>query len=143
MRPNPILSSGVVLFVLMTGGCHTSGKITEPVVAPTSPIPTSEIHKPQGEFQYQAEQFADLRILRYRVPGFEELPLNSRKLLYFLSQAALSGRDITWDQNFHENLRIRHTLPGIAITLVSLVVFIASVRWLWPLFDLPALGVSP
>ena len=40
-------------------------------------------------------------------------------------------------------LRIRHTLPGIAITLVSLVVFIASVRWLWPLFDLPALGVSP
>jgi sodium-dependent dicarboxylate transporter 2/3/5 len=40
-------------------------------------------------------------------------------------------------------LRIRHTLPGIIITLFSLVVFIASVRWLWPLFDLPALGVSP
>ena len=40
-------------------------------------------------------------------------------------------------------LRIRHTLPGIVITFCSLAVFIASVRWLWPLFDLPALGVSP
>ena len=39
-------------------------------------------------------------------------------------------------------LRIRHTLPGIVITLVSLAIFIASVRWLWPLFDLPGLGVS-
>lgn len=64
-------------------------------------------------FKYKTEQFADVKILRYQVPGFEKLSLNQKKLLYFLSQAALSGRDIIYDQNFKYNLTIRHTLEAI------------------------------
>ncbi|GAB2535859.1 dihydrofolate reductase [Rufibacter soli] len=64
-------------------------------------------------FNYVAEQFADLRILRYRVPGFENLPVKQKELLYYLYEAALSGRDIIYDQNFKHNLRIRRTLDAI------------------------------
>ncbi|RYZ83263.1 MAG: dihydrofolate reductase, partial [Moraxellaceae bacterium] len=65
------------------------------------------------DFQYVTEQFADLRILRYQAPGFEDLSLKQKELLYYLSQAALSGRDIIYDQNFKHNLRIRRTLDAI------------------------------
>lgn len=64
----------------------------------------------------QTEQFADIRILRYRVPGFEDISLKQKKLLYFLSEAALSGRDIIYDQNFKYNLLIRQTLENIVKT---------------------------
>ena len=64
-------------------------------------------------FQYQAEQFADLRILRYQVPGFEELSLQQKTLLYYLSEAALCGKDILWDQNYKYNLTVRKTLENI------------------------------
>ena len=67
-------------------------------------------------FQYQTEQFADIRILRYRVPGFENLTLDQKKLLYYLHEAALSGRDIIWDQNYRHNLYIRRTLENIVET---------------------------
>ena len=67
----------------------------------------------QEGFKYQTEQFADLRILRYEVPGFADLDLQSKKLLYFLSQAALSGRDIIYDQNYKYNLAIRRTLEAV------------------------------
>ncbi|KAA3617666.1 MAG: dihydrofolate reductase [Calditrichaeota bacterium] len=66
-----------------------------------------------NSFKYQTEQFADLRIIRYQVPGFEELDLKTKKLLYFLSQAALSGRDIIYDQNFKHNLFVRRTLEAV------------------------------
>ncbi|SFC87998.1 dipeptidyl-peptidase 3 family protein [Pseudoalteromonas denitrificans] len=65
------------------------------------------------EFQWIAERFADIRVLRYQVPGFEELPLETKELLFYLYKAALSGRDITWDQNYKYNLTIRHTLEAI------------------------------
>ena len=70
---------------------------------------------PTGDsgFRWQTEQFADLRILRYRVPGFESLPLQQKRLLYYLSQAGLCGRDIIYDQNYRHNLRIRRTLEAI------------------------------
>ena len=64
-------------------------------------------------FQIQTEQFDDIRILRYQVPGFKELPLVQKKLIFFLSQAALWGRDILWDQNYRHNLSIRKTLECI------------------------------
>ncbi|MFQ5928162.1 MAG: dihydrofolate reductase [Acidobacteriota bacterium] len=67
-------------------------------------------------FQYQTEQFADLRILRYRVPGFESLSPKQKELLYYLYEAALSGRDIIWDQNYRHNLYIRRTLENIVET---------------------------
>lgn len=65
------------------------------------------------DFNFYVEQFADLRILRYQVPGFEDLNLNQKTLLYYLSQAALCGRDIMFDQNGKYNLLIRHTLENI------------------------------
>lgn len=67
------------------------------------------------EFKYQLEQFADIKILRYQVPHFADLPFRQKKLLYFLGQAALSGRDIIWDQNYKYNLKIRQLLEHIYI----------------------------
>ncbi len=65
-------------------------------------------------FKYQTERFADIAILRYRVPGFENLPLREKKMLYYLYEAALSGRDITYDQNYKYNLLVRRTNEAIA-----------------------------
>ena len=65
------------------------------------------------KFDYTVEQFADLQILRYRVPGFEELTLQQKKLVYYLTEAALQGRDILFDQNGKYNLTIRRTLEAV------------------------------
>ena len=54
-----------------------------------------------------------MRVLKYKLPGFESLTLQQKKYIYYLSQAALSGRDILWDQNFRFNLQIRKTLEAI------------------------------
>ena len=76
--------------------------------------PKSEVAADEGkEFEYVVEQFADLRILRYQIPGFEELSLNEKKLAYYLTQAGLAGRDIMWDQNYRHNLEIRVALENI------------------------------
>lgn len=64
-------------------------------------------------FNFTVERFADIEILRYRVPGFESLSLQQKELLYYLNQAALEGRDILYDQNNRHNLSIRRTLEAI------------------------------
>lgn len=64
-------------------------------------------------FSYNDEQFADLQMLRYRVDGFDRLSIARKKLIYYLSEAALTGRDILWDQNGKYNLRIRKTLETL------------------------------
>lgn len=69
----------------------------------------------KNNFVWQADRFADIRVLRYQVPGFEELPLNTKTLLYYLSKAGLSGLDMSWDQNYKHNLLIRKTLETILI----------------------------
>ena len=68
------------------------------------------------DFKFLVEQFADLKIMRYQVPGFEDLSLQQKELVYYLSQAALCGRDITFDQNGKYNLAIRKTLENIYLT---------------------------
>ncbi|HPR61640.1 MAG TPA: dihydrofolate reductase, partial [Prolixibacteraceae bacterium] len=65
------------------------------------------------DFQFFVEQFADLKILRYPVLGFDDLNLKQKELLYYLSQAAIEGRDIMFDQNYKYNLAIRRTLEAI------------------------------
>ena len=65
------------------------------------------------EFKYVVDQFADIQVLRYQVPGFEALSLRQKQLLYHLSEAALMGRDILYDQNGRYNLVIRQTLEAI------------------------------
>ncbi len=69
--------------------------------------------KETKNFDYKVEQFADLQILRYRVPGFEDLSLRQKELVYYLTQAALEGRDILFDQNGKYNLAIRRTLEAV------------------------------
>ena len=59
------------------------------------------------------EKFADVKILRYDVPGFDDLPANQKLYIYYLAQAAKCGRDILWDQNNRYNLRIRAVLENI------------------------------
>ncbi|MEO6832493.1 MAG: hypothetical protein ABI378_08650 [Chitinophagaceae bacterium] len=66
--------------------------------------------KAKQPFKVEAESFADLQLLRYQIPGFNELPLQQKKLCYYLSQAALSGRDIIYDQRGKHNLLMRKTL---------------------------------
>ena len=65
------------------------------------------------EFNYKVDRFADIEVLRYKVPGFEELSLNDKQLVYYLTEAALYGRDILTDQNGKYNLAIRTTLEEI------------------------------
>lgn len=67
----------------------------------------------EDNFRYQTEQFDDIRILRYQVPAFEQLTPEQRIFVYYLSRAALAGRDILWDQNNKYNLRIRKLLERI------------------------------
>jgi dipeptidyl-peptidase III len=64
-------------------------------------------------FKYAAQSFADLQLLRYQVPGFNDLPLQQKKLSYYLYQAALCGRDIIYDQKSKYGLLLRKTLEGI------------------------------
>jgi dipeptidyl-peptidase III len=72
--------------------------------------------KTDTNFKYMAEQFGDFRILRFKVPGFENLNPRQKKLVYYLYQAALSGRDILWDQHYRHNLLVRRTLENIVAT---------------------------
>ncbi|MFD2163002.1 dihydrofolate reductase [Paradesertivirga mongoliensis] len=96
-------------YVLATAlgiGCLSTGQLT--VTAQTTPA--------EKNFKVTAESFADLQILRYQVPGFDELTLQQKKLAYYLSEAALSGRDIIYDQSGKYNLLIRKTIENIYST---------------------------
>ena len=66
-----------------------------------------------GDFNYTVDKFADIQILRYRVPGFETLSLGQKEMIYYLSQAAIEGRDILFDQNNKHNLTIRRATEAI------------------------------
>ena len=66
-----------------------------------------------SDFQYEVEQFADIKVLRYQVQGWEKLTLKEQKLVYYLTQAGMAGRDIHWDQNYKHNLKIRKALENI------------------------------
>ena len=68
------------------------------------------------DFKFQVDRFDDTQILRYQIPDFESLDLRQKKLLYYLSEAAKCGRDITFDQNFKFNLLVRKTLDAIVST---------------------------
>ena len=112
----------LVLTALVLGGCakQPTASTTKPaatevgLIATDQPAPVSELKK--DDFEYVADQFSDLRILRYQIPGFEELTAKQKELLYYLYEAALSGRDIIYDQNFKHNLTIRRTLDAIVET---------------------------
>ncbi|MCJ7581903.1 MAG: dipeptidyl peptidase 3 [Candidatus Aminicenantes bacterium] len=88
----------IAVILIPVVGCQKAEQASEPAV---------------GDFLWQVDQFADLRILRYQVPGFEGLPAAQKELIYYLSEAALCGRDIIFAQNYKHNLTIRKTLDAI------------------------------
>ncbi|MDE6300226.1 MAG: dipeptidyl peptidase 3 [Muribaculaceae bacterium] len=67
----------------------------------------------QDPFDYKVDRFADIEVLRYQVPEFESLSLDQKRLVYYLTEAALWGRDILWDQNYKYNLPLRSLLEQI------------------------------
>ena len=89
----------VFLIAMVLASCETGDK--------------KDTVKEASEFNHFVEQFADIKVLRYNIPGFEELSLKEKKLVYYLTQAGLSGRDIMWDQNYRYNLSIRKGLENI------------------------------
>ena len=97
---NKYLSYCLLLFVIFA--CN-----------PQSEVTNNSADSSESEFEYFSEQFADLKIIRYRIPGFDKLTLDQKKLVYYLTQAGLSGRDIMWDQNYRYNLPIRKALENI------------------------------
>lgn len=89
----------LIISLLLLVSCETK---VEKVVAVENP-----------PFEFFAEQFADIKVLRHEIPGFENLTLNQKKLVYYLSQAGLAGRDIMYDQNYRHNLKIRRAFENI------------------------------
>ena len=97
MKLKSILSIALVVSFIL--GCKQDLKTTEV--------------KNETAFNYNVEQFADVKILRYQIPGWENLTLKEQKLVYYLTQAGLAGRDIIWDQNYRHNLKIRKALEHV------------------------------
>lgn len=107
MKRNTFLLLSSFIFIIC--GCGTSDDANDNDGDTDTTITTDG-------FVYQSEQFGDVKILRYQVPGFEELSPKEKELLYYLYEAALAGRDIIWDQYFKHNLCIRRTLEAIVST---------------------------
>ena len=102
----PKITWGWLLMATLLFSCAESTKEETPV---------TEVEAAE-EFNYVADQFADLRVLRYQIPGWEDLTLKEQKLVYYLTQAGLAGRDIMWDQNYRHNLTIRKALENVYTT---------------------------
>ena len=91
---------------LFLGSCSGGQKAQKSEISGLSDVPDST-------FQYKVDRFADVEILRYYVAGFKSLPLQQKELIYYLSQAALEGRDILFDQNNRYNLTIRRICESV------------------------------
>lgn len=81
------------------------------VLAPVMSL--TALAKENNDFNYHVDNFADVEVLRYEVPGFKDLSLQQKKMLYYLAQAGQAGRDIIWDQNGRYNLQLRHLFEEI------------------------------
>lgn len=105
MKRVSLLTLASTLFMM---SCNTQ----EPATDEAAPMETTE-NRHSEDWQWEAEQFADIRILRYQIPGWDKLDLRQKKLAYYLTQAGLAGRDITWDQYYRHNLVIRKAIENI------------------------------
>jgi dipeptidyl-peptidase III len=130
------LLSALVASALLLSSCGGKSPTTQsnasvPAVMPATETPATP------SFVYDADRFADIRVLRYQLIGFDQLSVQQKKLLYFLTQAGMSGRDIFYDQNYRHNLRIRRTIeqivrhyPGDRGTL-EFAAFLTYAKQLW------------
>ncbi|WP_426429648.1 dipeptidyl-peptidase 3 family protein [Winogradskyella sp. HB-48] len=94
----------ICLMVVFAWSCKNESK---------EPVKDDTAERVADKFDYNVEQFADIKILRYQIPGWDNLTLKEQKLVYYLTQAGLAGRDIMWDQNYRHNLKIRKALENV------------------------------
>ncbi len=80
---------------------------------PTEPAADTTTVEAADDFEYFAEQFADLKLIRYQIPSWDKLSPKQKELVYYLYEAGISGRDMIWDQNYRHNLEIRKALETI------------------------------
>jgi len=99
-----IISALAIVFIL--GSCQPKQEDKDI----SAPVQTNE-----QVFDFFSEQFDDIKILRYKIPGFEQLSLQQKQYVYYLNQAGLSGRDIMYDQNYRHNLKIRRALEVVYV----------------------------
>ena len=85
----------------------------DPAVTPETTTTANDETSAEDDFVWSPESFADKKIIRYQVPGWDRLSLQQKKLVYYLTQAGLSGRDIMYDQNYRHNLAVRHAIEKI------------------------------
>jgi dipeptidyl-peptidase-3 len=101
--------------VLMLVACQSEKKAEEKTALQVD-MEAYEAEKDESGFAWKVDQFSDLQILRYQVPSWEKLSDQQKKLVYYLNQAGLSGRDMMYDQNYRHNLKIRNGLEKIYTT---------------------------
>ncbi|NRR91785.1 dihydrofolate reductase [Winogradskyella undariae] len=99
----------ICLFALLIVACKNDVKEESTEVV-------KDVETVEADLDVNVEEFADIKILRYQIPGWENLSLKEQKLVYYLTQAGLAGRDIIWDQNYRYNLKIRHALENVYTT---------------------------
>lgn len=97
----------ILVVAIITGFMFSCDADKKSETGETEKVETTE------DFDFNVEQFADIKVLRYQIPGWEDLTLKEQKLAYYLTQAGLSGRDIMWDQNYRHNLKIRKALENV------------------------------
>lgn len=122
LQPNSFLRNATYSLTVLAGLASASFgeqlRAAEPDAAPAKVVAKDAANPldaalPAAEFDVTAESFADLQVLRYQVPGFEQLSLQEKKLAYYLYEAALSGRDMIYDQKDKHGLLIRKTLENV------------------------------
>jgi len=106
IRLIPLVLAGMLLFA----SCGEEAKQSE-----TKKPETQEQTKSSqdSDFQYLLEEFGDVKVLNYEIPGWDKLSLKQKKYIYYLVEAGLEGRDIFWDQNYKYNLKIRRALENV------------------------------
>ena len=97
------------VLIAFAAGCATGPDLGEDG-QPADAIESTAGEADANGFIWKTEQFADLKMIRYQVPGWNQLSEDQRKLAYCLTQAGLSGRDMMYDQNNRYNLRVRHMI---------------------------------
>lgn len=108
-----VLAAASLALIGCGDGSGSNDGITSDDWAPSAATEKGASEPDASGFVWQTEQFADLKMIRYQVPGWDQLSPKQRALVYCLNQAGLSGRDMMYDQNNRYNLRIRHLLESI------------------------------
>ncbi|SFT56681.1 dipeptidyl-peptidase-3 [Lishizhenia tianjinensis] len=113
MNKKHIFGLGIMMAALATSACNQENKTETPQELSVKDTLDLNINPNQDDLEMVVDRFADIQVLRYKINDFDNLSVDQKKLVYFLAQAGLSGRDIIYDQNNEHNLEIRAALDNI------------------------------